>query len=84
MAVTLLDHPPRGRTYPDQPYTMSLHFRSVASWRSAVAQYGAVVSYENQEGDGHFQAVAKFGDTDRRPFTYAGAELHLVHIADTE
>lgn len=84
LAEVLTLSPPKGRTHPDQAYSVSLHFRSVALWRSAVEQYGARIQYENQQGDGHYMAVRKFGDIDRRPYAFAGAELQITHVADTE
>lgn len=81
LAELLEDSPPKGRAHPDQPYSMSLQFDSVDSWHSAVDQYGATVKNENWDRDGHYSAVTRFAVPDDSPFAFAGAELHLVHVA---
>lgn len=82
LAEWLEDAPPKGRTFPDQPYTLHLYFDSVESWQAAVDQYGAVIDWANEDGDGHYSATRKFGDTDPTPYAFAGAELHISHVAD--
>ncbi|NKG21065.1 hypothetical protein [Paeniglutamicibacter terrestris] len=84
LAADLVASPPAGLTHPDQPYEVKLLFDSVQSWVNAVTQYGAEVKYQDDDGDGQYAAVLKFGDIEKRPYAFAGAELVLVHVVDTE
>lgn len=82
LADVLQASPPRGRTFPDQPYSLRLYFNSVAAWEAAVEQYDAQAYQENDDGDGHYAAVRKFAEIDPKPYAFAGAELYIVHVAE--